>query len=255
MSDFYIGYLLKAPSALGRFLRKAVVWLGLLAVTAALTLVLGQGPFAHSTFEYGKPRTFEGMVVTQPYPSLLVLNRGDRSPGDKFSQYLLVAPGKHGAGSLLSRFAGRHVRLQGQLIDRDGEAMLEVVPGSIDMIPGSAEISEEFRDLGPVTVAGEIVDSKCYLGVMNPGSGKVHRDCAARCLSGGIPPLFITANGESLSGSSQFLLVGRNGKALESDSLREFVAEQITVKAELLQRGEAKFLQIDPDALRHADKD
>ena len=31
-------------------------------------------------------------------------------------------------------------------------------------------------DFGEVTLAGEIVDSKCYLGVMNPGNGKVHRD-------------------------------------------------------------------------------
>jgi hypothetical protein len=29
-----------------------------------------------------------------------------------------------------------------------------------------------------MTLTGEIVDSKCYLGVMNPGQGKVHRDCA-----------------------------------------------------------------------------
>ena len=45
-------------------------------------------------------------------------------------------------------------------------------------------------DLDTFTLIGEIVDSKRYLGVMNPGNGKVHRDCAVRCLSGGIPPIF-----------------------------------------------------------------
>ena len=33
---------------------------------------------------------------------------------------------------------------------------------------------------------------KCYLGVINPGNGKVHRDCAVRCLSGGVTPVFAT---------------------------------------------------------------
>jgi hypothetical protein len=46
-------------------------------------------------------------------------------------------------------------------------------------------------ELGPVQWTGEIVDSKCFFGVMNPGNGKVHRDCAARCISGGIPPAFL----------------------------------------------------------------
>ena len=36
-----------------------------------------------------------------------------------------------------------------------------------------------------------MVDSKCYLGVMNPGRGKVHTGCAARCISGGVPPAFL----------------------------------------------------------------
>jgi hypothetical protein len=98
-----------------------------------------------------------------------------------------------------------------------------------------------------VTLSGEIVDSKCYLGVMNPGQGKVHRDCAARCLSGGIPPIFITTDGRQ-----QLLLVGRDGRALGRDALREFIAEPIQVDGELVQRGSTQLLKIDPRALRHA---
>jgi hypothetical protein len=47
------------------------------------------------------------------------------------------------------------------------------------------------EDLGEMQLTGEIVDSKCFFGVMNPGAGKVHRDCAARFISGGIPPAFL----------------------------------------------------------------
>ena len=35
MNDFYVGYLPKAPTALASFVRKVIVVLGLLAVTAA----------------------------------------------------------------------------------------------------------------------------------------------------------------------------------------------------------------------------
>jgi len=42
--------------------------------------------------------------------------------------------------------------------------------------------------LGTQTLVGEIVDSKCFLGVMNPGQLTTHRACAIRCISGGVRP-------------------------------------------------------------------
>ncbi len=246
MNDFYVGYLPKAPLTLARFVRRIIVVLGLLAVSVALVLVLGQMPFANSAFEYGKLRTFEGTIETQPYPTLLVARPGEIGQEEKYSRYLMVAPGKHGADDLVAGLDGKKASLQGQLIYREGGTMVEVVPGSIRLLDTGLASQAVTRDLGAVTVTGEIVDSKCYLGVMNPGKGKVHRDCAARCLSGGIPPIFVTANG-----GDQFLLVGLDGQAPGRDTLREFVAESITVRGELLQRGEGRLLRIDPQELRH----
>ena len=116
MNDFYVGYLPKAPEGLARFVRRVIIALGLLAVTAALVLVAGQMPFANSTFEYGKLRTFEGVVLTRPFPTLLVARPGEIGQQDKYSRYLLVAPGKHGADNLVAGFDGKQVRLQGQMI-------------------------------------------------------------------------------------------------------------------------------------------
>jgi hypothetical protein len=76
MNDFYVGYLPKAPTALARFVRKVTIALGLLAVTAAFVLVIGQMQFANSVFEYGKLNNFEGIVVTRPFPTLLVTRPG-----------------------------------------------------------------------------------------------------------------------------------------------------------------------------------
>jgi hypothetical protein len=246
MSDFYVGYLPKAPQTLARFVRRIVVGLGLLAVSVALVLVLGQMPFANSAFEFGKLRTFEGAIETRPYPALLVARPGETEQEQKYSRYLLVAPGKHGADNLVAGLDGKQVSLQGQLIYREGGTMVEIAPGSIKLLDAGPAAQAALRDLGPVTVTGEIVDSKCYLGVMNPGQGKVHRDCAARCLSGGIPPIFVTANeGE------QFLLIGPDRNALGRDALREFVAEPLTIRGEMLQRGDSRLLKIDPRELRH----
>ncbi|MGA9814604.1 MAG: hypothetical protein WBQ64_17595 [Terriglobales bacterium] len=246
MNDFYIGYVPKASPALAGFVRKVIVGLGLVVVTMALMLVVGQMPFANSAFEYGQVRSFQGVVQARPFPTLLVARPGETGPHDKYSRYLLVAPGKHGADDLVLNFDGKRVRLNGQLIHRDGGTMIEIVPGSIAVVDTAPAIQETTRELGRVRVTGEIVDSKCYLGVMNPGQGKVHRDCAARCLSGGIPPIFIATGGHQ-----QLLLVGLDGRALGRDALREFIAEPIQIEGELLQRGPAQLLQIDPKALRH----
>src|SRR5712691_10922597 len=246
MNDFYVGYLPKAPPALARFVRKVIVGLGLLVITTALVLVLGQLRFASSVFEYGKLRSFEGAVVTRPYPTLLVARPGEAGQHDRSSRYLLVAPGKHGADDLVAGFDGKQVRLQGQLIYREGGTMVEITPGSIAVIDTAPAVQEVTTFLGTVTVTGEIVDSKCYLGVMNPGQGKVHRDCAARCLSGGTPPIFVTTDGYK-----QFLLVGLDGLALGRDALREFIGEPITIRGEVLARGNSRLLEIDPRSFRH----
>jgi hypothetical protein len=245
VTDFYVGYLPKAPVTIARFVRRAAVALGLLAMMLALVFAMVQLPFANSVFEYGKLHKFEGTIVTKPYPMLLVARPGEVTQEQKYSDYLLVAPGKHGADDLVAGLNGKRVRLQGQLIYRADDTMIEVVPASIaeiEFVPGPEDAT---RDLGSVTVTGEIVDSKCYLGVMNPGSGKVHRDCAARCLSGGIPPILVMSEGNHL------LLVGSDGSPLSHDALREFVAETITIRGDLLQRGEARFLKVDPRELRH----
>jgi hypothetical protein len=246
MNDFYVGYLPKAPTLIGRFVRKTVMTLGVAAAALALVFVFGQVRFASSSFEYGKVRSFEGTIVARPYPTLLMARPGEVGNRTTHSEYLLVAPGKHGADELVAGLDGMQIQLQGQLIYRDGETMVEVVPGTLSTAKPSSSAAEGIHDLGPVTVTGEIVDSKCYLGVMNPGQGKVHRDCAARCLSGGIPPLFVTTDGRE-----QFLLVGLDGLALKHDALREFIAEPITIRGESLLRGETRLLKVDPSSLHH----
>ena len=129
--------------------------------------------------------------------------------------------------------------------------MLEVVPGSMHEI-ATARYTDPAKsnDLGPVTLRGEIVDSKCYLGVMNPGNGKVHRDCAVRCISGGAPPAFVARDAEG--DSRVLLLVGSDGRQLNREVL-SFVAEPIEVTGELLRSGANLILKAEPSRFRRVE--
>ena len=247
-SDFYIGYLPKAPTGLSRFVRRVIITLGVLAVSLAVVLSLGQMPFAKSYFEFGTVRDFEGAVVARPYPTLLVTRPGQPENEDRASDYLLVSPGKHGADDVVRSFVDKNVRLGGQLIYRDGQTMVEIEPGSIRETGTLSAEQSATRSLGTLTLTGEIVDSKCYLGVMNPGSGKVHRDCASRCLSGGIPPLFV----DFLTGKT-FLLVGADESSLPYNEIKPFIAEPLTIQGEHLRQGDRQLLKINSGQLRHSD--
>ncbi len=138
------------------------------------------------------------------------------------------------------------IRLKGALIRRGNDRMLELLPGSLQAFSAPQAVTLP-AILGPVKLIGEIVDSKCYLGVMNPGNGNVHRDCAARCISGGIPPAFIVtdASGETRT----MLLVGANGRRMNQEVL-DFVAEPLEITGRLLRMGSTLVLEAEPKDFR-----
>jgi hypothetical protein len=233
MNDFYVGYLPKAPRNLARSVLRTVLVLNGVAIMVALLLVLGQQPFVESTFEYLQDRDYSGLIVESPYPVLLT---GQGS-------FLLVAPGKHGATELAKGFTLQNVELKGSLIRNGEDRMLELVPGSIRTAGAPVRSVEPAATLGAATLTGEIVDSKCYFGVMNPGRGKVYRGCAARCISGGIPPVFLVR--DSSGNLRTLLLTGMNGRPLDREVL-DFVAEPIRISGQLLRSGDTMLLQADP---------
>ena len=91
------------------------------------------------------------------------------------------------------------------------------------------------------------MDSKCYLGVMNPGSGKVHRDCAVRCISGGIPPVFATSD---FNGSPTiFLLTGLDQKPLPKESFLKLVGQPVRIRGKVFESGETLYLETERSAI------
>ena len=87
-----------------------------------------------------------------------------------------------------------------------------MAPESIELIEVPKAKAPQVISLGQGTFVGELVDTKCFLGVMRPATGKVHRGCAIRCLNGGAPPGLLVRDdlGDSL-------LAGSEGKGLDID--------------------------------------
>jgi len=213
--DFYVGYFARAPRDLARWVRQVVIATAAAGFLAGVTLLLSQPAFDPSVFEFQNFQPYTGVVSLDRYPVLL----GPAGPA------VLFAPGKHGAELLLSPFRGREVTLRAQRIQNGSNLGLEVLPGSIEVLAGGRAPAIAVEDLGPFHGQGEIVDSKCYSGVMNPGRGKVHRDCAVRCISGGVPPALLLRDA---NGNRRAILISW------TDGLLDLVAERVEAEGRLL---------------------
>lgn len=252
--DFYIGWQNEAPKAIGSLARKTAVFLLLLAPVLGIALVLAQRTIGKAGFEWGTIKTFSGILRTEPYPHLLVARPGQPS---STSSYYLVAPFKFGLTSkALAALDGKPVSLNGTLIYRGNQTMIEVRPESLQAARTSAQLQnfitgKPAEKLGRVTLVGEIVDSKCYLGVMNPGQLNPHRGCAVRCISGGIPPILLVRpkTGPPL----YFLLVSSDGRAVNKQVL-DMVAEPVEITGEVERQGELLVLRSDPQTFRRVPK-
>jgi hypothetical protein len=247
--EFFIGYAPPMPPGLARFVIRIVMSLVFGALAWAVAVASGHIPLEGGTFEFGRPQIFGGTIIERPYPAL----RLDESDRHAPPRLLLVAPGKHGADALVHGLDGRHVTLRGTRVRRGAHTMIEVEPASLALGEPSASGATpapeqpDASSAGPTTVKGEIVDSKCFLGVMVPGSGKTHKDCASLCLRGGIlPALFVQ---DRAGESALMLLTGASGEAIGARA-RQVTGEAVEVTGMLERLGGWLVLRSDPTTWR-----
>lgn len=243
--ELYVGYLPQSPPRQARFTRGVVLALFAACLAVVSLVALAQTPLRAGQFEFGVLREFRGVLASAPHPHLRV-----QRPGGGVSSYLLVAPGKHGADAFVREFDGRGVTLRGSLVHSGGRTLVELEPGSIALADVSIDASRT-NDLGRVTLRGEIVDSKCHLGVMTPGERRTHRACAQLCIRGGIPPLFWV---EDERGDVQrLLLVGANGEAV-NERVLELVGLPLEIEGVVSQLDDWLVLSADPAGYRRIEK-
>ena len=242
--DFYVGYFDQAPPVVGAFVKGKVLLLLVLVAGVAALVALAQGTFAPAVFEFGNVRDFEGVIATKPYPMLRVSRPGE-SPGEAptWSRYFLVDPFKFGADDRVANLDGKRVRLSGTLVYRDDQTMIEIDASRDIQVLGVAESGGGGLSFGTVTLVGEIVDSKCFLGVMNPGELKPHKACAVRCVSGGMPPVLVVRDGNGAA--RYFMLADTNGGQV-NDRVLDLIAEPVRIQGEMVRMDNLWVLKADP---------
>jgi hypothetical protein len=214
---------------------------------------MSQRAIGVSVFEWGTVKTFSGVLEIRPYPHLLVPRPGAAGTQPGFSAYYLVAPFKFGLDrEALSALDGRNVSLRGTLIYRGNQTMVEAIPDSIKASgePFSPPAGIGTVRLGRESLVGEIVDSKCFLGVMNPGQLLPHRACAIRCISGGVPPVLLVRQKDGRA--VYLLLVSADGKPVNQQVLDK-VAEPVQVTGEVERQGDLLILRADPTTYRRVE--
>jgi hypothetical protein len=248
---FYIGYEPKAPAGVASWVRISVVLLFAILIVVAVASSTQQNRFDPGLFEWGVVRDFRGVVQERPYPALYVERRGDASQGAGFSRLDLVGVGKAGAASAVRGLDGRSVDVRGSLIYLQGRTMIELAADGVVASDDAALVGRFMasprvaEDLGEQTLTGEIVGSKCLLGVMRPGRSKPHKACAIRCISGGVPPMLRV---ETVDGDHElFLLVGADGRAVNQEVLG-FVAEPVVIRGQVRREGRLLVLEAEPSS-------
>jgi hypothetical protein len=251
--EFYIGWEDKAPAAIASRSRQTVVVVLLVSAVLAASIARSQRLIGTSVFEWGKVKDFAGILKSQPYPHLLVRRPGQVDVQAAFSSYYLVKPFKFGlAPETVRQFDGASVTLKGTLIYREHQTMIEVVVDSIKRCntPETDSVrstTPEAIPMGRQTLVGEIVDSKCFLGVMNPGQLTPHRGCAIRCISGGIPPVLLVRQGDGAA--RYYLLVSSEGRPVNQEVL-SMVAEPVQITGDVVRQGDLLILRANPAEYR-----
>jgi len=242
MDDFFIGYNWPTPPGLMRTVKRAALGLGAGAVGLSAALAVGHRPLEGGNFEFGHVTGHHGTVVEAPVPMLRPDDRREPWP-------LLASRGKHGASTVVRGLGGRAVTLRATRISRGNGHMLEIADVSVAAVQGSEKDATEpphaRGDRVTGSLVGEIVDTKCYLGVMVPGEGTTHRSCAALCLRGGLPPALRVR--EPGGADRLYLIAG-------SDATRqravEWAGETVEMIGAITQQGGWPVLTTEPGAWR-----
>ncbi|GAB4369490.1 MAG: hypothetical protein Kow0062_03480 [Acidobacteriota bacterium] len=242
--EFFVGHAPRMPEGTRRRVRRVAAALVACGLALGVALTMLQARFDEGVFEFGVEKTFDGVLLAEPYPVLLVADADGAGPWT----ILLSAPGKHGADALVADLVGRPVEITGSLIDNGRREMIEV--HAVRDLSADARlraVDAGGESLGRLTLAGEIVDSKCHLGVMKPGRDKTHKACAIRCISGGVPPVLRVEDRHGRL--AYFLLVGTDGRAIGRELL-SMIAEPVEVTGDVTRFGDLLVMRTEPASIR-----
>lgn len=233
--SFFIGWG-ETPRVDRRFLLMASLSLVVGAGVTGALIANEQAPPGDGFWNPGDEREWAGYFVRDPYPAL----RTRAIDGTARTAYL-VSSNKRGVRHRLANAPEGPVVVRGSLIARGKNAMIAVADGDAWMKPQADAPIDDLaawadEDLGVASYAGEILDSKCWFGAMQPGQGKPHKSCAALCIQGGLPAVFCP-QGLCGSGESAPLLTDAQGNA-HGPAILPYVADAVLARGRLVKIGD-----------------
>jgi hypothetical protein len=258
--EFYIGWMQHAPKSFASWIKKYLFVLLPLLIVLGVLLALSQKQFGSGNFEFGTLTKVKGVYFNEPVPNIKVVNGKDIWGNENYVTVPLIGFGKHGADGLIAEmeqeknisFEGKEITLKGTLLYNDGKLLMQIDGNDKPFVTISDKKSDEIfptpKEIGSIDVKGEIVDPKCFFGVMKPGEGKPHKDCAIRCILGGIPPVLKVTDVEGKQ--KYYLVVGEHGEKM-NEAVQDYVASQVNVHAKAVEYGDWIVLYVQQNGLQH----
>ncbi len=257
-NEFYIGWQEEMPPSNKRFLKRTIIALFVLIPVLVFVLVSLQRPFNHHYFEFGTLTELTGIYVSDPVPMLIATNG---VPEGFSKNVLIVGFGKFGAEGIIGAIEEEHgsleskeVTFSGTMIYGDGVTLMELTnleDSFVSVKETSKLVVHDGGSLEEVSLTGEILDPKCYFGVMKPGEGKIHKSCAIRCISGGIPPVMRVLHADGVN-YDYYLLKGQRGESINKEVL-PFVAQSINVTGNSTKVYGWRVLYLDTEQIKSPD--
>lgn len=247
MKTFYIGWLeAKIPTKHWKNIKLFIYLIIVFIPFIAIIFAFSQIGFNNAKFEYGTNIELKGILLKKPVPAIRIFHDKNIFNEQVYQTIPLVSYGKFGALSVLEKFENKSKKqlnqllatIEGTLIYKDGKTLFELSKQEnslISLAEKPENYSNEFvyskiENYGKISLNGEIVDPKCYFGVMKPGEGKVHKACAILCISGGIPPVFVVENKKQEK--NYYLLIDESGNPINNRIL-DYIAIPINIEGHL----------------------
>jgi hypothetical protein len=239
---FFIGWEEKpATSPVSHSKSRAVILLAIALGLAGVGAALQQGFTSPAKWDFTET-TFDGILLAQPYPTLI-------SGGEVY--YLVLQNKQAVSVDDATPFHLNTVKIVGTLIEDPDQpvAMIAVKNAAAIASTGSGAVNPLQLTAAPtpVTLRGEIVDSKCAFGAMNPAVFKPHRACAIACLSGDIPPVLVVRH-EGGTRATHYLLLDAEGHPMKETAI-EYAALPVQISGQVTQVGTWNILRAAPTAI------
>lgn len=250
--DFYVGYLDEVAPDTKKLLKRFVIVAIIALLGVATVFALTQNKDKNSAFDFDTTTKITGVYHEMPYPMLKI-----QTSENSFKNILLLGFGKSNANPFLakirtevSQLSGSILSIEGNLIYYNGKTLLQITDEEkITLVEKSnpSNLPEINTVVANMELEGEVIDPKCYFGVMKPGKGKIHRSCAVLCISGGIPPVLATTDENNIS--EYYLITDTNGNPIHKDIL-PYIGKPSLLTGTIVQLEDWYQLQLNVDYIK-----